>query len=83
MERRHCGGCRNNFYNGNNPLGVSQCWSLKDAKLVWRIPIGHWENPPYKGKRKRKVPNCWHGEGPNRTHYVDPSVLTPSGYWKS
>ena len=82
MNKKHCSGCRNNFYNGNNNFGVKECWSLKGAKLVSRIPIGHWENPPYLNKKKVKVLNCWHGEGSNRTHYVDPSTITSEGYWK-
>lgn len=82
MDKTHCKGCRNNFYNGNNNLGITECWSLKDAKLVSRIPIGNWENPPYLNKEKVKVPNCWHGEGPNRTHYVDPKNIDSKGYWR-
>ena len=34
-----CDGCRNDFYNGNNPLGVKQCWSRKTAKAVTRYRI--------------------------------------------
>jgi hypothetical protein len=83
MDRKHCSGCRNNFYNGNNPLGVKECWSLKDAKLVSRIGLGFWENPPYKGKKKVRVPDCWMGEGSNRTIYIKPEVLTKDGYWRS
>ena len=63
-------------------MGIKQCWSLKDAKLVKRIPIGHWENPPYLKKRKVTVPDCWHGEGSNRTHYVEPERIRPNGYWR-
>jgi len=82
MDKKHCSGCSDDFYNGHNDLGVSQCWSLKSAKLVWRIPIGHWESPPYKNKRKKRVPDCWHGRGPYRTHYVNPDRLTSDGYWR-
>jgi hypothetical protein len=34
-----CVGCVDHFYNGNNALGVKECWSLKTAQLVtrWRI----------------------------------------------
>ena len=31
-----CGGCRQNFYNGNNDIGVSECWSLAKSKLKKR-----------------------------------------------
>jgi hypothetical protein len=82
MDKKHCYGCRNNFYNGNNPHGVKECWSLKDAKLEWRIPVGYWENPPYKNKKKVKVPNCKHGEGSNRTIWVKPESITKDGFWR-
>lgn len=31
-----CMGCRQNFYNGNNDLGIDECWSLNKAKLKKR-----------------------------------------------
>ena len=77
INRKHCSGCRDDFYNARGG-----CWSLESAKLVTRIPVGMWESPPYKNKKKEKVPNCWHGEGPHRTIYVDPEVLDSNGYWK-
>lgn len=82
MNKIHCQGCHNNFYNGDNPLGVRECWSYRRAKLVLRIPIGHWERPPYKNKKKTRVPDCWYGRGPNRIHYIDPNTLDKDGYWK-
>ena len=81
MDRKHCSGCRNNFYNGNNQLEVKECWTLKSAKMVSRIPVGHWENPPYLNKKKVQVPSCWHGEGSSRTHYVKPERIDSNGYW--
>jgi len=82
MDRKHCAGCRDSFYNGNNNLGIKECWHLKTAKLVWRIPIGHWENPPYLNKKKVQVFDCWYGSGPNRIHYIKPETLDSRGYWK-
>jgi hypothetical protein len=41
----HCTGCRNNFYNGNNPMGVKVCWYLEGAKVVKRWRIGTWTVP--------------------------------------
>lgn len=32
----YCAGCRNNFYNGRNDVGVKECWSLKSAKVVMK-----------------------------------------------
>jgi hypothetical protein len=42
---KRCRGCRNDFYNGNNKLGVRECWSLKSAKPVRRWRIGWWTTP--------------------------------------
>ena len=83
MDTKYCRGCRNDFYNGNNNLNVKKCWHLKDAKIVWRIPVGHWERPPYK-KRKVRIPDCYyHDQGSNRTHYIDPDTqLDSRGYWR-
>lgn len=47
-RRRYCSGCRDNFYNGNNPLGVKECWCLKDATPV-RMKFVHVDQrPPWK-----------------------------------
>lgn len=58
---RHCVGCRDNFYNDNNPMGVKRCWGLKTAKLVTRYRIGTWTQPTQKGAftEERKF-NCYH-----------------------
>ena len=82
MNKKHCIGCANNFYNGNNNLGIKECWSFKNAKLVWRIPIGNWERPPYINKKKVQIPDCFHERGSNKTHYIKESTLTSDGYWR-
>ena len=82
MDKKFCNGCGDEFYNGNNDVGVKECWHFKKAKLVPRIMIGHWENPPYKDKKIIKKPNCYHERGNNRTHYVIPDKIDSNGYWK-
>jgi len=82
MDKKHCSGCRNNFYNGHNNLSVKECWSFKSAKLVSRICISNWENPPYLNKKKVKVPECWHEVTSNSRHYIDPDRINSAGYWK-
>lgn len=42
-----CSGCRQDFYNGHNDLGVKECRSFKTAKVVTRMRVGIWQNPPY------------------------------------
>ena len=68
MDRKHCTGCRNNFYNGNNDLGVKECWSMKDAKLIMRKEVHIDQMPPWKQKAI-ELPNCYSKE---RFVYVAP-----------
>lgn len=79
---RLCSGCDNNFYNGNNPMGVARCWSFDDAKVVKRLAIGKWQNPPYSLQMKDRewTLSCW---GSNDVLYIDPpKVLDSRGFWK-
>ena len=62
MDKKHCAGCRDNFYNGHNSIGVSECWMLKDAKLILRRRVGIWETPPWTAKPET-LPNCYNAEG--------------------
>lgn len=82
MDKRFCSGCRNDFYNNNNSLGVAECWSFKTASVVSRIPVGMQEPPPYKNRKKVKIPDCYHGNGPYRTIYIEAEALTNDGYWR-
>jgi len=61
-KRRRCVGCHDNFYNGNNPLGVAECWSLKDAKVVWKKEVPISQVPPWTQKARRFL-NCYHQTG--------------------
>ncbi len=63
-KRQHCVGCTENFYNGNNPYGIQQCWMLPRAKLVTRYQIGTWT--PMDSARnfhEVKVFDCRHEKG--------------------
>lgn len=55
---KYCAGCRDDFYNGKNPYGISECWSLADAKVVWKKEVPIDQRPPWKQKAK-KVLNCY------------------------
>lgn len=61
-KRKYCPGCRNNFYNGNNPYGVQECWSLPSAKVVWRKRVHINQRPPWNQKPQR-VLDCYHERG--------------------
>ena len=76
IDLKYCVGCHDNFYNPG-------CWSRKSGKIVWRIMVGLLENPPYKNKKKRRIPNCWHGSGNQWQIPIDPEKsLTRDGFWK-
>ncbi len=79
-----CRGCRNDFYNGKNgSLGVKQCWSLKDAKVVTRFRIGTWTTPTQKGAFTRvRVFDCYHQNG--AAHYTQlPDSVNPKDVRKA
>lgn len=59
---KYCNGCENNFYNGNNPYRIKECWSLKDSKLVLKKEIPITQYPPWKQKAI-KVLDCFHRKG--------------------
>ena len=55
-----CRGCLDDFYNGNNSLGVKECWSLKAARPATKYEIGTWTLPTQPGAfHEIKVYNCW------------------------
>lgn len=64
MNKKNCTGCRDDFYNGNNEIGVKECWKLKDAKLITRYAI-EWWMPMDSINNFTKVtkPNCYHQPG--------------------
>ena len=69
IDKKHCIGCEDNFYNENNPYGIKECWSLKDAKLIMRKPVGINERPPWT-RKSEKLPSFYSQKG---TVFVEPS----------
>lgn len=64
MDKKHCSGCEQNFYNGNNPYNVKECWHLKDAKMMTRFAISM--NAPMGTKSnyyKVKKSSCFQQKG--------------------
>ncbi len=39
MNKTNCTGCEENFYNGNNPFGITECFHLKHATITMRFAI--------------------------------------------
>lgn len=68
---KFCRGCRNNFYNGNNPYSIQRCWSLATATVVSRKKVHVDQRPPW-NQPAIKTLSCYHEErhvmvGPNQT----------------
>ena len=64
MDAKHCSGCRDDFYNDHNPLGVKACWLRDKAQLVTRYRIHRDTMPGSRGAfTKVTVPDCKHGNG--------------------
>lgn len=57
-----CAGCRSNFYNDNNGMGVKWCWSLATANLVLKKEVHVDQRPPWTQKAK-PVLDCYHAVG--------------------
>lgn len=60
---KHCSGCNDNFYNGNNPHGVKQCWLLDKARLVRRKQVHINDIPPWTCQPVVVVPDCYRKRG--------------------
>jgi hypothetical protein len=59
MDKKHCVGCYNDFYNYGGVNGnTKQCWMLKDAKLIKRKEVHIEQMPPYNQKAEF-FPNCY------------------------
>lgn len=78
LDVKHCDGCKDDFYNGKNSLGVTQCWHLPKAKLVHRILIHVDQAPPYVNPKVEKVPDCYRRP---RFIAVAPTSIRKDGYW--
>lgn len=83
-KREYCSGCQDDFYNGNNPLGIKECWCHKTAKLVKRYRI-YWWTPTDKASNftEAMVLSCYHDlkNGHGYAYFTDiPSHLKQE--WK-
>ena len=57
-SKEKCSGCEDNFYNGNNPHGVKECWRFKDAKIVTTKKVHVDQVPPWKQKAEPRM-SCY------------------------
>lgn len=54
-----CRGCYQDYYNHNRDGG---CWSFKTAKVVQRMRVGTWQNPPYPWRPEACL-TCYNAQG--------------------
>lgn len=69
-DMKYCIGCDDNFYNGNNGLGVKECWNFKSAKIVSKYRIGWWTPCDKKENFCKVTTHSCHKES-GRTAYFD------------
>lgn len=75
-KQKLCAGCRSDFYNGKNSVGVKECWSFQAANVVTRYRLGWWTRPTGTDAfSKVKTLTCHHAPG----QYMD---YTPEQYRK-
>lgn len=71
MDKKHCLGCEEDFYNGKNPYGITECWLLRDGVLGMRRRVRMDERPPWEAKPE-KLPYCYRQKG---FVFVTPEVI--------
>ena len=62
VAKKDCVGCRQNFYNGNNELGIQTCWNLPTATWVKVQEVPMSQPPPYRQPVEYK-PSCYRMPG--------------------
>lgn len=61
-KKKFCAGCRDNFYNGNNDLGITECWCLDSATFVMKKKVPIDLRPPW-NMESTKVLSCRNERG--------------------
>lgn len=81
IDRKHCSGCRNDFYNCGHGAALAperRCWSRDDAKLVRRFRI-HRDVPMVAPGAviEVKAPDCYHATGWVFMNTCPPNAVKP------
>ena len=58
MDKKHCSGCSDNFYNQGNNSQSGECWQLESAKRIMRKVVHIDQVPPWNQKAE-KLPDCY------------------------
>ena len=80
ITKKQCAGCDDDFYNGQNPYGIAECWSFKKATEGKYLLIHVDQPPPYDATRLVTLPTCYRKP---RFVKVKPEALDSKGYWRS
>jgi hypothetical protein len=57
-SKRLCSGCRANFYNYPNKLGVEECWHYANARVVDKLV--YYSPGDYSPSLRKNTLSCWH-----------------------
>lgn len=68
-DKKYCAGCDDNFYNGNNDLGVKECWNFKTAKIVKVFTIDWWTPPDKRENFTEVTTHDCHTESGKKAFY--------------
>jgi len=60
---KYCTGCKDNFYNGFNDLGIKKCWKLEISNIVSRKEVHINDIPPWNHQPIIKTLNCYRKKG--------------------
>lgn len=58
-DKSLCAGCRNDYYNGHNERGITECWSFPTATVVRRKLVHINQVPPWTQPAQRML-SCYH-----------------------
>jgi len=68
---RFCKGCVDDFYNGKNDIGVEKCWSLENARPVYKKFVPSDKTPPYDTENYTLTYSCHRKKGMVCIHTLD------------
>jgi hypothetical protein len=57
MDKKHCIGCRDNYYNQEGNSTTGECWSLKNARIIRRKKVPIYQAPPW-NQPSGEYPSC-------------------------
>lgn len=59
-QKAMCHGCNDDFYNGKNSLGVTECWMFKESQVVDKVGYADIHVIGGPNLKMVKTLDCWH-----------------------